>query len=342
MNTNWENGCVAILDKDNKPNGTGFVISDKGIIVTCPHLLQWGSENTVSIRFKATNQEVQATIIQEWSRSSDKEDVAFLQLPIPLPPEVQVLQLISGQPIIGRRFHCWGYPKAKEFSGLGGEGHIVAQVNQNNHTRLQLSSAQIVRGYSGGPLWDSYRQGVIGLINLGVTTNQAPIATPSETIVQLCPELTLVSLLKMPFPLNESFVGRKSDLEQLHGELEQKYQVGLIGLVGIGKTELAVAYAYHYQGYYPGGIFWLDGTKDLSLEFAKLGNWLLSYIDNSSPEQQHQTVLDYLSNTPRSLIIMDDLPEISLLDNPLNSGLIPSTLPCHILFTSRQQIHSRF
>ena len=60
----------------------------------------------------------------------------------------------------------------------------------------------------------------------------------------------------VPFPRNDKFVGRQDDLEKLHEALQGGKAVGvrpaaLTGMGGIGKTQLAVEYAYRYQDSLP-------------------------------------------------------------------------------------------
>lgn len=56
------------------------------------------------------------------------------------------------------------------------------------------------------------------------------------------------------------FIGRKPELEQLHGQLQQGNLVSISaveGMGGVGKTELAIQYAHKYASFYTGGICWL-------------------------------------------------------------------------------------
>ncbi|MBW4457617.1 MAG: tetratricopeptide repeat protein [Nostoc indistinguendum CM1-VF10] len=57
------------------------------------------------------------------------------------------------------------------------------------------------------------------------------------------------------------FVGRSKELEMLHNQLERTdcdAIVTIVGMAGVGKTELAVQYARQYwQQFYPAGVCWL-------------------------------------------------------------------------------------
>ena len=71
----------------------------------------------------------------------------------------------------------------------------------------------------------------------------------------------------VPFLRNPSFVGREDDLAKLHALLQKGGPVGvrpaaLTGMGGIGKTQLAVEYAYRYAEAYPGGVYWLNAAGD--------------------------------------------------------------------------------
>src|SRR6476659_7312475 len=77
----------------------------------------------------------------------------------------------------------------------------------------------------------------------------------------------------MPMSSAVKFVGRDPILWSLHQQLQQNHQVALVGMAGIGKTELAIQYAKQYLDDYPGGVCWLlANIGDVGLqvvEFAK-------------------------------------------------------------------------
>lgn len=58
------------------------------------------------------------------------------------------------------------------------------------------------------------------------------------------------------------FVGREEELEELHTMLEENSKVFLYGIAGIGKSELAKAYAKQYKKYYT-NILYTEYTGDL-------------------------------------------------------------------------------
>jgi tetratricopeptide (TPR) repeat protein len=74
----------------------------------------------------------------------------------------------------------------------------------------------------------------------------------------------------------EQFFGRDEKLQQLHQILQSQKEVAItaavVGMGGIGKTELAVQYARQFQDSYPGGICFLDSLnwKQELVSFARI------------------------------------------------------------------------
>ncbi|MEH2097876.1 tetratricopeptide repeat protein [Nostoc sp.] len=75
----------------------------------------------------------------------------------------------------------------------------------------------------------------------------------------------------------EKFVGRETELEKLHQLLQTSRQVAIVAVVGmggVGKTELATQYARQHLQKYPGGVCWLSAqgidVEIQILRFAEL------------------------------------------------------------------------
>jgi Cdc6-like AAA superfamily ATPase len=77
----------------------------------------------------------------------------------------------------------------------------------------------------------------------------------------------------LPFPRNISFVGRKSYLEQLTIKIDPRRFAGaclwiaLDGLGGVGKTQIALQFAYHIQEVSPEClVLWVQASDPASFD----------------------------------------------------------------------------
>jgi hypothetical protein len=65
----------------------------------------------------------------------------------------------------------------------------------------------------------------------------------------------------LPYPPSANFVGREGVLTRLHDLLQLRTVAAVVGMPGVGKTELALQYAHNYGKKYAGGCYWL-GMRD--------------------------------------------------------------------------------
>jgi hypothetical protein len=147
----------------------------------------------------------------------------------------------------------------------------------------------------------------------------------------------------VPFPHNPDFVGRDEELSSLHEMLQQKQSIVgilptvLVGLGGIGKTQLAVEYAHAHRDNYPSGVFWLNAINPLLIEFSDLAE-KLEMSDRDTPrDKAARKAWDYLDSHPDALVIFDNVLEPSELNQPFSPDLVPANLRCRTLFTTRQR-----
>jgi WD40 repeat protein len=80
---------------------------------------------------------------------------------------------------------------------------------------------------------------------------------------------------------------------------------GVTGQGGIGKTQLAVAYAYQYQEHYPDGVYWLNAAEGLWSAFAGLGRHFLEQGDS-------QALKARLWETLRSRFSIEEIRDLCL------------------------------
>ena len=151
----------------------------------------------------------------------------------------------------------------------------------------------------------------------------------------------------VPFMRNPDFVGREEDLERLHQALSGEGPVGirpagLTGMGGIGKTQLAVEYAYRYADAYPDGVFWINATEPLAQGFARLGTRLRPATADRSLDEQILAAVGYLRDHTDALVILDNLADPATLNQPIGADVVLAALPCRILFTTRQRDLGRF
>ena len=91
--------------------------------------------------------------------------------------------------------------------------------------------------------------------------------------------------MRLPFRRNDNFTGRDPELAEIHRTLHcpglvssRQRVMALHGLGGIGKTQLAIQYAYIHQKDYT-SVWWVNAstTQSLSQGFVGIAQQLLSY-----------------------------------------------------------------
>ena len=129
------------------------------------------------------------------------------------------------------------------------------------------------------------------------------------------------------------FIGRDKELEELYTMLEENRHVFLCGIAGIGKSELAKAYAKHYKKHYT-NILYVEYTGDLHQDITDM-----DFIDDlpESTEQErfqrHNRFLRSLKSD--TLLIIDNFNVTATQDSFLSVVL---KYRCQILFTTRSKL----
>jgi tetratricopeptide (TPR) repeat protein/DNA-binding XRE family transcriptional regulator len=144
----------------------------------------------------------------------------------------------------------------------------------------------------------------------------------------------------IPFLRNPFFTGREEILEQLHTSLGIDHATGLTqiyaiyGLGGVGKTQIALEYAYRYASEYS-ALFWIEAETIENVVSALLRIAELLYLpERKKKEQQHivAAVQRWLVTHSNWLLIWDNLEDLELIQH-----VLPPVRQGAILLTTRRQ-----
>ena len=138
---------------------------------------------------------------------------------------------------------------------------------------------------------------------------------------------------------NPHFTGRDDLLARLREELLDaktkrfNHRIAIYGLGGVGKTQIAIEYAYRYGKEY-NSIFWISAVDQAALlsGFEKIAKRTICSITlNQKPETIAKAVLAWLRQEKGWLLVMDNLDDISVAE-----GYLPGMgTNGHTLITTR-------
>src|SRR5947209_9160064 len=122
----------------------------------------------------------------------------------------------------------------------------------------------------------------------------------------------LPAIWQVPLPRNPNFTGRAELLEQVHTTLSQSGTAAvtaLAGLAGIGKTQLALEYAYRYASDYD-LIWWVRAETETSLagDLAALSARLFPDLNLGEQPALIKAGLDWLAHNSGWLLVFDNSP----------------------------------
>ncbi len=123
--------------------------------------------------------------------------------------------------------------------------------------------------------------------------------------------------------------------------------VGVLGMGGIGKTQLAAEFAHRYKDRFVAGVFWMPaiGTTitDWQRQFADLAektDYLRADDDITNPENEAKRarhICRYLAQHPDALLILDNVENTDLVQTALPT-LAGEEARCTLLYTSRNTV----
>src|ERR1700724_125974 len=151
---------------------------------------------------------------------------------------------------------------------------------------------------------------------------------------------TPVPLWNVPYPRNPLFTGRKDHLARLAHALQPGQATALTqahaisGLGGIGKTQLAIEYAYQHRQDYQ-AVFWVraDTRENLVSDFVAVAGEL--HLPEKHAREVQQTVIAvqaWLRTHSNWLLVLDNADTLELLGE-----FLPPQYGGQVLFTTRAQ-----
>ena len=228
------------------------------------------------------------------------------------------------------------------FEGATGPHYVL--VHEDNYKDVQALDLPVkIIPFSdyGAPLLE--------LINHMSTI--AGQSKPSIVSQEMLPVEELSTLTPAPYDLRnpvfyvpyrqkgDMVIGREDALQTLHEQLTKGKPTAIgqtasfQGLGGLGKTQLAVEYAYRYKDEYPNGVIWINADQDIDAQLTELAEkacW-------TAPGSEHKYKLDIAKQRLRSysdcLIIFDNLEDVDNIKEYLPE---PAANP-HVLVTSRTE-----
>jgi tetratricopeptide (TPR) repeat protein len=144
----------------------------------------------------------------------------------------------------------------------------------------------------------------------------------------------------MPQRRNRFFTGREEVLSRIWAALTQEQTLTLIqpqaisGLGGIGKTQIAIEYAYRYRHFYNIVVWVRADTPDLLTSDFLLLATLLRLPERGEQDQTIvvEAVKHWFGRNKRWLLILDNADNLEIVSN-----FIPMEGNGHVLLTTRSQ-----
>jgi NB-ARC domain len=147
----------------------------------------------------------------------------------------------------------------------------------------------------------------------------------------------------VPYIRNVNFTGRVDLLNEVRAKLCEAHQqrrnhsLALVGLGGVGKTQLAIEYTYKFRSVYE-YTYWINAADEVSLmadlQSIAEATKCVTVREDSDRSRTAKSVMRWLAKLTKALVVVDNVDTIEVLD-----GYLPdlSTSETHFLITSRNQ-----
>ena len=147
----------------------------------------------------------------------------------------------------------------------------------------------------------------------------------------------------VPLSPNPFFTGREDVLQQVYETLHSHQLAILNGLIGVGKTQIAVRYAYLHRQEYQ-AVLWIlaDTVESLNLGFIEIAQEL-DLPEKNLPNQEDiiKSVKQWLKKHNNWLLILDNINDMSLINLGMNDTYNLGE-NSHLLLTTRATMTEYF
>jgi tetratricopeptide (TPR) repeat protein len=153
-------------------------------------------------------------------------------------------------------------------------------------------------------------------------------------------QMPVIPFWNVPYRQNPWFTGRKELLTELHACLHRSESaappiLALTGLGGVGKTQVAVEYAYLYGREYR-AVLWVraDTSENLASDGLSLARTLKLSLQDS-PEQEHvlAALRRWFGQQAGWLLVLDNVENLQTV-----ADFLPVQYHGHVLVTTRSQV----
>jgi tetratricopeptide (TPR) repeat protein len=234
-----------------------------------------------------------------------------------------------------------GYSGSPVVDGANGTVVGVIRTRQGDGKRGQAISVEALQ-----KIWQEMPPGLLAKQTHTATgeNSQEKDSARDELLpiaINVNPSVTVIKPWNIPFSRNEYFTGQRKLIVHLQKVLTNRKAVALTqkaqalcGLGGIGKTQLAVEYAYLHREDYQ-AVLWVraDSHEALVQSFVELTRILHL---STAKEQDHQVIVKavkgWLGEHTNWLLIFDNVDDTEVIKD-----FLPQEGKGHILFTTRSQ-----
>ncbi len=213
---------------------------------------------------------------------------------------------------------------ADDMKGAAGPHYAVIAPAEAERVRALDLPIEVLEAEHGAETLDLLRE-MAEVVGSSEPAPAAPLAgAPTGPVADFKPTNRATYI---PFPQKgDQVVGRADALAEVHRKLVDGTRTsigqaaGVNGLGGLGKTQLAVEYAYAFRDEYPSGVVWITADQEIEpqlIETAEKARWV-------SPQSDHRSKLDIALRRVRTfgggLIVYDNVESLDAIEPFLPEG----------------------